>query len=95
MREVGLPPSPVEFSALRHSHKLSCSWLLGTRSHSHLSLSGQAQRVYLQFGGIPLPPSSELRAPHPLCHVSLLFLLLITQFLFFPRVGVRLSRGLC
>jgi hypothetical protein len=44
-------------------------------------------------GRIPLPASLELRAPHPLCHV--LFLLLITQFLFFPRVGVSLSRGLC
>jgi hypothetical protein len=46
-------------------------------------------------GRIPLAPSSELRAPHPLCHVSFLFLLLITQFLFFPQVGVGLSRGLC
>jgi hypothetical protein len=27
--EVGLPPSPVEFSSLCHSHKLSHSWLLG------------------------------------------------------------------
>jgi uncharacterized membrane protein YqaE (UPF0057 family) len=27
--------------------------------------------------------------------VSLFFLLLITQFLFFPWVGVGLSRGLC
>jgi hypothetical protein len=41
------------------------------------------------------PPSSVLRAPHPLCNVSLLFLLLITQFLFFSWVGVGLSRGLC
>jgi hypothetical protein len=41
------------------------------------------------------PPSWELRAPHPLCHVSLLFLFFITQFLFFPWVGVGLSRGLC
>jgi hypothetical protein len=39
--------------------------------------------------------SPPLRAPHPLCYVSLLFLFLITQFLFFPRVGVGLSRGLC
>jgi hypothetical protein len=45
-------------------------------------------------GGIPLPPSSMLKAPHPLCYVSL-FLLLITQFLFFPWVGVGLSRGRC
>jgi hypothetical protein len=38
--EVGLPPSPVEFSSLLHSHKLSCSWLLGTRPHSCQRLSG-------------------------------------------------------
>jgi hypothetical protein len=42
-----------------------------------------------------LPPSSMLRAPHPLCYVSLLLLLLITQFLFFSWVKVSLSRGLC
>jgi hypothetical protein len=41
------------------------------------------------------PPSLVLRAPHPLCYMLLLFLLLITQFLFFPRVGVGLSRWLC
>jgi hypothetical protein len=38
--EVGLPPSPVEFSSLRHSHKLSHSWLLGASPHSRQSLSG-------------------------------------------------------
>jgi hypothetical protein len=46
-------------------------------------------------GRIPFPQSSALSAPHPLSHVSLLFLLLITQFLFFPWVEVGLSRGLC
>jgi hypothetical protein len=45
-------------------------------------------------GGIPLPSSLALRVPHPLCYMSL-FLLLITQFLFFPPVGVGLSRELC
>jgi hypothetical protein len=88
--EVGLPPSPVEFSSLHHSHKLSCSWLRGAPA-----LSGQARLVYLQFcEGFPSTPL-VLRVPHPLCYVSLLFLLLITQFLFFPWVGVGLSRGLC
>jgi hypothetical protein len=58
--------------------------------------SGQARLVHLQFWqGVPSPPSLELRVPHPLCHMSLLFLLLITQFLLFPQVGVGLSRGLC
>jgi hypothetical protein len=37
--EVGFPSSPVEFSSLRHSHKLSYSWLLGAHPHSHQSLS--------------------------------------------------------
>jgi hypothetical protein len=46
-------------------------------------------------GRIPFPQSLALSAPHPLSPVSLLFLLLITQFLFFPRVEVGLSRGLC
>jgi hypothetical protein len=46
-------------------------------------------------GRIPFPQSSALSAPHPLSCVSLLFLLLITQFLFFPQVEVGLSRGLC
>jgi hypothetical protein len=36
-----------------------------------------------------------LRAPHPLSSMSLLLLLLITQFPFFPWVEVSLSRGLC
>jgi hypothetical protein len=45
--EGGLPPSPVEFSSLCHSHKLSHSWLLGTCSY---------WLVYLQFWeGFPSP----------------------------------------
>jgi hypothetical protein len=93
MWEVGLPPSPVEFSSLHHSHKLSHSWLLGMRPYYHPFWPGRP--VYLQFWeGFP-SPSWALRAPHLLCYVSLLFLLLITQFLFFPWVGVGLSRGLC
>jgi hypothetical protein len=42
------------------------------------------------LGSIPLPCFLALRAPHPLCNVSLLFLLL-----FFPWGVVGLSRGLC
>jgi hypothetical protein len=44
-------------------------------------------------GRIPFPQSLAFSAPHPLSRVSLLFLLLINQFLFFPWVGVGLSRG--
>jgi hypothetical protein len=46
-------------------------------------------------GRIPFPQSLVLSAPQPLSCVSLLFLLLTTQFLFFPLVGVGLSRGQC
>jgi hypothetical protein len=41
--------------------------------------------LFTVLGRIPLPASSALSAPHHLCNASLLFLLLITQFLFFPR----------
>jgi hypothetical protein len=92
-REVGLLPSPVEFSSLCHSHKLCLSWLLGVRCCSCPLCPGPAC-LFAVPGRIPLPPS-VLRAPHPLCYVFLLFLLLITQFLFFPWMGVGLSRGLC
>jgi hypothetical protein len=44
-------------------------------------------------GRIPFPQSSALSVPHPLSCVSYLFSLLITQFLFFPRGEVSLSRG--
>jgi hypothetical protein len=46
-------------------------------------------------GRIPFPQSSALSVPHPPPGMSLLLLLLITQFLFFPQVEVSLSRGLC
>jgi hypothetical protein len=53
----GSPLSPVEFSSLHHSHKLSRSWLLGPHPYSHWSLSSQARLVYLQFQeGFPSPP---------------------------------------
>jgi hypothetical protein len=49
--------------------------------------------LFMVPGRIPFPQSLALSAPHLLSRVSLLFLLLITQFLFFPRVGISLSRG--
>jgi hypothetical protein len=52
--------------------------------------------LFIYSSGKDFPPcTSVFSAPHPLCNVSLLFLLLITQFLFFPQVEVGLSRGLC
>jgi hypothetical protein len=83
-----LPPPFSPFSQLFRS------WLLGGSPHSCPLRPGPAC-LFTVRGKIPLPASSALRAPHPLCYMSLLFLLLITQFLFFPQVGVGLSRGLC
>jgi hypothetical protein len=39
------------------------------------------------------PPHLALRAPHPLCYMSLLFLLLNTQFLFFSLGGGSVCPG--
>jgi hypothetical protein len=95
MWEVGLPSSPVEFSSLRHSHKLSHSWLLGARPCFHQSLSGPPDLFMYSPGKDSLPPIFGALGGPPFFHMSLLFLLLISQFLFFPWVEVSLSRGLC
>jgi hypothetical protein len=53
MWEVGLPPSPVEFSSHCHFYKLSHSWLLACATAPAFSW----WLVYLQFHeGFPLPP---------------------------------------
>jgi hypothetical protein len=93
--EVGLPSSPVEFSSLHHSHKLSCSWLLGVCPHSHQSISGPPSLFIYSPRKASLPPIFGTQYAHPLSRVSLLFLLLISQFLFSPRMEVSLSMGLC
>jgi hypothetical protein len=67
---------------------------------AHVSAPTRASPAHLAClftvpGRIPFPQSLVLSAPNPLSHVSLLFLLLISQFLFFPQVEVSLSRGLC
>jgi hypothetical protein len=59
------------------------------------ALQSPGQRRIPVLGRIPLPQSLALSVPHPLSCMSYLFLLLSTQFLFFPRVEVSLSRGLC
>jgi hypothetical protein len=66
----------------------------------HTSTPTRGSLAHLAFlftmpGRIPFPQSLALSAPHPLSYVSYLFLLLITQFLFFPQVEVCLSMGLC
>jgi hypothetical protein len=86
--EVGLPLSPVEFSSLCHSHQLSRYWLLGMpRPCYRQRLSGLPACLFTVPGRVPFPQSSALSVPHPLSCMSYLFLLLITQFLFFSPGG--------
>jgi hypothetical protein len=80
---VGLPSSPVEFSSLRHSHKLSHSWLLGAPPTPARASLAHLACLLIVPGRVPFPQSSALSAPHLLSCVSYLFLLLITHFLFF------------
>jgi hypothetical protein len=62
MWEVGLPPSPVGFFSLHHSHKLSCSWLLGVHPRSHPLWPGPAC-LFTVLGGIPFPPLQSSVCP--------------------------------
>jgi hypothetical protein len=90
--EVGLPPSPVEFSSLHHFYKLSRSWLLGMCSHSCLLWPS----LFIQFcEGFPSP---SLRCSgRPTLFVTCLYCCycLLLSLSFFLWMGVSLSRGLC
>jgi hypothetical protein len=93
--EVGLPPILWSFppSATFTSFPAPGCWA-HTPAPTRASPGRPSLFIYSSGKESP-PPSSALRASHPLCYVSLLFLLLITQFLFFSQVEVGLSRGLC
>jgi hypothetical protein len=84
--EVGLPHSPVEFSSLRHSHKLSCSWLLGTRPCSRQSLSGPPGLFFYSSRKDSLPPifGAQCAPPSFLC-VFIVLIAYCSVSLFFPR----------
>jgi hypothetical protein len=75
------------------SFPVPCCW-------AHVLAPARASLAHLAclftvLGRITFPQSLVLSAPHPISRVSSLFLLLITQFLFFPWVEVDLFRGLC
>jgi hypothetical protein len=90
---VGLPPSPVKFSSLHHSHKLSRSWFLGTNPCSCRRLSSPPGLFIYSSGKDPFPQSSALSVPPPsfLC----VFIVLIAYYsvsLFSPGGG-RSAQG--
>jgi hypothetical protein len=86
MWEVGLPLSPLEFSSLCHSHKLSRSWLLGTRSCSRPLWPGPAC-LFTVPGRIPLPRFSAQGAPPSLPCVSIVLIAYYSVSLFSPGGG--------
>jgi hypothetical protein len=89
-------PSPTLQGSMPH---FCCCYTLSPLQDCWASAAAPAfshRLVYLQFEwGVLLPHSSGLRVPRPLCLMSFFFQLLVYFFLFFPWVGVSLSRGLC
>jgi hypothetical protein len=88
MWEVALPPSPVEFSSFRHSHKLSRSWLLGARPHSCQSLSGPPGLFIYSSWKDSLPPIfGALCAPPSFLRVFIVLIAYYSVSLFSPGWG--------
>jgi hypothetical protein len=89
MWEVGLPPSPVEFSSHRHFYKLSCSkvagWVLWL-------LPSPASLFVRDF---PSPIFGAQGTPPSLLHAFFVVIAYYSVFFFFPWMEVGLSRGLC
>jgi hypothetical protein len=86
--EVGLPPSPMEFSSLYHSNNLFRSWLLGACPPLPPKPLRPTQLVYLQFReGFPSPSLRCSVCPtlFPLCIYCSYCLL--PSFSFFPGGG--------
>jgi hypothetical protein len=67
--------TPVEFSSLCHSHKLSRSWLLGTRPRSHQSLSGLPGLFIYNSGKDSLPPIFSAQCAPPSFPCVFIFLI--------------------
>jgi hypothetical protein len=83
---VGLPP-PVEFSSLRHSHKLSCSWLLGSPPLPPETLWLGPACLFTVPGRIPFPSFGAQGAPPSLIHVFIVLVSYYSVSLFCPGGG--------
>jgi hypothetical protein len=85
--EVGLPPSPVEFSSHHRFYKLSCSWLLGG-STAVFAFSGWR---YLQLReGFPFPLFNSQGTPPSLLPVFFVVIAYYSVFFLFS-LGVSWS----
>jgi hypothetical protein len=90
--EVGLPPSPGEFSSLCHSHKLSGSCLLGAR-HRFCPLQPGLACLFTVPGRSPLP--TLWCSGHPTLFVMCLYCsyCLLLSFSFSPGWGLVCPGG--
>jgi hypothetical protein len=83
MWEVGLPPSPVEFSSHRHSHQLPCSGSLGAPQLSPEALRPPGLFIYSPGKG-SLPPNFGAQcAPPSFLHVLFVPIAYYSVSLFF------------
>jgi hypothetical protein len=85
MWEVGLPPSPVEFSSLHHFYKLSRSWLLGMWHSSCLLRPGLF--IYSSVRDSPSPLFGAQGAPPSLLCVFIVVIAHYSVSLFFSGWG--------
>jgi hypothetical protein len=89
----GSSPRPVQFSCLCHSHKLSCSWLLGVCHHSRSLQPGPAC-LFTVLGGIPLPQCFGAQgAPPSLLRVFIVLIAYYSVSLFSPSGGQSVQWG--
>jgi hypothetical protein len=79
--EVGLLPSPVEFSSLCHFYKLSCSWLLG--AHPRSCLLQPNLFIYSSVRDSPPPLFGSQGAPPSLLPVFIVLIAYYSVSLFF------------
>jgi hypothetical protein len=78
--EVGLPPSPMEFSSHHHFYKVSRSWLLGVCCCSCLL-------QWLVVGDFPSPTFWRSGCPTLFAMCLFCYCLLFSFFSFFPGWG--------
>jgi hypothetical protein len=91
--EVGLPPSPVEFSSLCHSQAFP---LLVAGHTPPLPPSLARPGLFIYSSWRDSPPPLQLSG-YPTLFVMFLYCscCLLLSFSFYPVLGVCLSRGLC
>jgi hypothetical protein len=87
--EVGLTPSPVEFSSLHQFYKLSCSWLLGVCRCSCLLWHG----LFIYSCVRDSPPPFVAQGAPPFLLLVFILIAYYSVSLFFPGWGLVYPGG--